>query len=135
MQISGVHHYKANEQQFQEAIELQWGSDLTDKELSAAKSNIQAHFDNLYLIEIETDESISSEFDWGGVTQEVSGVPRENWQAPYDEQPLDQAGKRWVFFFHFLDLRLPLTTPEGELKLPEPTPMPGHLADIRYELP
>jgi hypothetical protein len=69
------------------------------------------------------------------VTQKVPGTPREDWQAPYDEQKLDDLGTRWAFFFHFLDLKVPLTTTVGELILPEPTPMPKHLAEIKYELP
>jgi hypothetical protein len=135
MKMAGVHHVKVNEGQMEEAIEMQWGSGLEGKELDRARAYVQDHFTNLYLIEIESDKTISTDFEWGEVTQEVQGVPRENWQAPYDERQLDETGKRWAFFFHFLDLRLPLTTPEGNLILPEPTPMPEYLAHIQYELP
>ena len=72
MKIGGVHHVEVTEEQLQEAIEIQWGSGLTGKELDRARSNVQDHFKYLYLIEIELDGP--PDFDWGDVTQEVRGV-------------------------------------------------------------
>ena len=69
---------------------------------------------------------------WNGVTQELSDQPRSNWQAAYDEQPLDEKENRWVFFFHYLDFNKPLLTPFGQVSIPAETPLPEHLKHIEY---
>lgn len=94
-------------------------------------------------------------FDVGGITQEVKGQPRENWQVPYAERIVSADGQkilteefnvnensdlwkgdfRLVFFFHYLDLKLELTTPFGLLRLPNPTVMPTRLSGIAYKAP
>jgi hypothetical protein len=88
---------------------------------------------DLYLIEAEIDPP-TAEFQWDGVTQEVPGEVPESWQAPYDEQALDDAG-RWAFFFHCLDFSRPLLTPAGPVTLPPPSPTPQRLRHIAYEAP
>jgi hypothetical protein len=87
-----------------------------------------------------------------GITQEVPGQPRSNWQVPYDEQYLEVGGKRpispsepWaqpeepdfrlVFFFHYLDFTRPLLTPFGTMELPKPKRKPGRLGFVIYEPP
>lgn len=82
-------------------------------------------------------EGADDELDFGKVTQEVKGQPRDNWQVPYDEQTLKEGdGKcRYAFFFHYLDLKNPLQTPLGPVKLPTPTDTPKHLKKINYEAP
>ena len=84
---------------------------------------------------IEAELSDSEGFEWGAVTQEDASQPRSNWQVPYDEQPLDDDGCRWAFFFHYLDLSKPLLTPAGPIALPTPSPMPKHLAGVEYMEP
>lgn len=79
---------------------------------------------------LEVEFSRSSTFDWGDITQEAAGIPRENWQVPYDEQEVGNG--RWVFYFHFLDLKKPLLVNGKPIALPEPTAMPVHLAEIEY---
>jgi hypothetical protein len=86
----------------------------------------------LFLLEAELDPA--APFSWDEVTQETAGQPRENWQVPYDEQPLD-GDRKWAFFFHFLDLEQPLLTPAGPVPLPAPTPLPDRLRAIEYEPP
>jgi hypothetical protein len=76
-----------------------------------------------------------SDYDWGAITQEVPGQPEDNWQVPYDEQPLDKPENSWVFFFHYLDLSRPLITPDGPLELPPVSSVPDHLREIKYEEP
>jgi hypothetical protein len=75
------------------------------------------------------------DFDWAEVTQEIPHQPKENWQVAYNEEPLDESGRRWAFFFHYLDLKKPLLTPVGEVPLPELTNLPNHLKRIKYEAP
>jgi hypothetical protein len=67
-----------------------------------------------WLIEILV-EGLDKELNLGEVTQEGDGQPRDNWQVPYDEQPLEAAdGKsRYAFFFHYLDLGKRLRTSLG----------------------
>lgn len=90
-----------------------------------------------HLIEMVIYGYDKSGFDFGGVTQKDPGRPRSNWQVAYDEQLLEQTEDkaRWAFFFHYLDLTKPLLTPMGEVNLPGQTPMPPHLAPIKYEEP
>lgn len=83
-----------------------------------------------HLIEVELSDAEG--FDWGQVTQEDATQLRDNWQVPYDEQPLDDDERRWAFFFHYLDLSKPLLTPAGPVKLPAPTPRPKHLDSAEY---
>jgi hypothetical protein len=85
-----------------------------------------------WLLEVEVDDS---DFDWGQVTQEADGQPRDNWQVPWDERPLDSDEHRWAFFFHYLDLKKPLLTSDGPVNLPKPSPRPAHLKEIQYEEP
>ena len=77
-----------------------------------------------YLIEVELDRP-DRDYDWGEVTQEEPGTPRDDWQAPYDERPLNDTGVRWAFFFHYLDCGRPLLAPNGPVALPAPSPLPA----------
>jgi hypothetical protein len=90
--------------------------------------------ESVHLIEAELDRA-EPDYNWGQVTQETPSQPHDNWQVPYDERPLDDAGKRWAFFFHYLDTTRPLLTPDGAVRLPQPSALPGHLAGIDYEEP
>ena len=87
-----------------------------------------------HLIEVDIGEH-SEPIDWGAVTQEDPGQPRANWQVAYDEMALNDEGKRWVFFFHYLDFSRLLTTPAGLLELPAPTPLPDYLKPVQYQEP
>ena len=133
--VRAVHPYRPLPDEFEAALHAQCGDDLQGAKLAEARANTQDHFDGLFLVELESDVSIGPEFDWGEVTQETSGQPRANWQVAYDERPLDDFAKHWIFFFHFLNVETPLLTPLGPVRLPQPTPMPGPLASIRYEVP
>jgi hypothetical protein len=84
-----------------------------------------------YLFEVGLSDPNS--FDWGSVTQEISGQPSSNWQVAWDERQLDET--RWAFFFHYLDLTKPLLTSRGTIQLPDPTPLPTRLEMIKYEPP
>ena len=86
-----------------------------------------------HLIEVEFQQT--SEIDWSEFTQELPDQDRDNWQVPYDETPLNDDETRWAFFFHYLDLRKPLLTPDGPMGLPSPTPLPKHLESIEYDAP
>ena len=94
-------------------------------------------------------------FNVGEITQEIPGEPRANWQVPYMERILNSAGDsvladdsvaanrpdlwqgevRMVFFFHDLDLKRPLKTPFGDVRLPAKTKLPERLSMIQYEPP
>jgi hypothetical protein len=89
-----------------------------------------------HLVEVLLDPP-HAHWDWGNVTQEVPGQPRDNWQVPYDEQLVDEVSGRgrYVFFFHYLDLRRPLLTPAGPVLLPNPQPLPPRLQHIEYFAP
>ena len=79
-------------------------------------------------------------------TQIEPDVPRENWQAPYDEHYLNESGTqiigdfskipsgtsftRLAFFIHFVDLKKPLSSQFGILTFPAESPMPKRLKNI-----
>jgi hypothetical protein len=129
--IVGVHRYPVTEELFRKTLEYQWGDDLAGAEMKAAERHVREHFENLYVLEVLVDEQIE-DLNWSELTQEIPDQSRENWQVPYDEQALDDTGRRWTFFFHFLDLRKPLLTSFGPITLPEPTELPPHLAFMKY---
>src|SRR5882724_10653205 len=104
IRVLGIHPIRPTDEEFQEALETQWGSNLSKKEMTAARRNVQEHFDGLYLIEIQTADA---EPDWGEITQPQKNVPKSNWQVPYDETEIDASTGRWVFFLHFVDLNKP----------------------------
>jgi hypothetical protein len=111
-----------------------YGSTLDSLDPDQVKSDVDYHFEHLYLIEIDVQPS-GAELNWAQITQPNKSLPRSSWQVPWDERPLDKQRCRWVFFFHFLDLNAPLQTPCGTIPLPAATPLPRHLASIIYCYP
>ena len=136
LRIVGLHPVVPTEDQFREAVAIQWGrgGDLTGAELAEAETQVRAHFANLFLIEVEVDPPDAA-IDWSAVTQSIDDEPVSNWQAPYDERPSGEESGRWNFFFHFLDLNRPLRSEIGDLTLPARTPIPDHLRSVVYEVP
>ncbi|WP_343303041.1 hypothetical protein AAHN97_15915 [Chitinophaga niabensis] len=85
--------------------------------------------------------------------QRKEGVPRDDWQVPWDEKYLNNEGDtvtgdwlnkpkdvtdttRLTFFLHFVNFKQPLSTPFGDIGLMLPTAMPERLsAIIQYEEP
>lgn len=90
----------------------------------------------VHLIEIEVDGDVES-FDFSDITQETPDQPKDNWQCAYDDREIDSptSKRRFAFFFHYLDFRLPLLTSFGEVAIPDPSPLPERLADIEYDQP
>ncbi len=90
----------------------------------------------VHLLEIELNGDIET-FDFGEVTQTLPDLPRESWQAVYDERELcrDVRRTRFAFFFHCLDMHKPLLTPWGAVTLPAESQLPEHLASVEYEQP
>jgi hypothetical protein len=88
----------------------------------------------VHLIELRLDVD-GSEVDWTSFTQEIPNQDRSFWQVPYDERPVPGRPGHWCFFFHYLDQGRPLSSFAGELSLPSETPVPAHLAFVRYEEP
>ncbi len=77
------------------------------------------------------------EIDFSEITQRSDGQPRENWQVAFGERrlPDSDGGRRYVVFFHYLDLARPLGTPYGLVDLPDETPIPAHMNFVGYERP
>jgi hypothetical protein len=135
VKIVGVHPVHPSDELFQETLEIQWGPDLEGDELEEAREHVRAHFDGLYLFEVQLDPP-DVEVDWvGGFTQSSTNVPERERQVPYDERVVDQAAGRWAFFLHDVELEKPLRTPVGSRPLPEPTPMPASLKNVQYVAP
>jgi hypothetical protein len=104
-----------------------------------------------HLVEVWIRE-LDGEINVEQFTQDVPGQPKANWQAPYDERILNEAGTdqvgdrflskiagkgdlRLVFFFHDLDLSKPLLSPAGSIKLPAWSNRPERLDFLEYEEP
>ncbi|MGD0654851.1 MAG: hypothetical protein ABSA16_10940 [Thermoguttaceae bacterium] len=108
-----------------------------------------------HLIEILVHNS-QKVFDIGKFTQELTGRSRSDWQVPYGEKIVDLSGSRiiadpWMsddkkpewwsndvriaFFFHYLDISLPLITPFGKIDLPQPRDFPNRLSFMNYDPP
>lgn len=133
IKIISTHHLDPTPEQFNEALETMWGPDLRGDNLENARHETREHFDGLRLIVIETTPP-DLDVDWGQITQQIPGVDPGNWQSPYDEELIDPARGRWAFFMHAVNPALPLTTPDGDLPLPAPTPLPSDLARKNYEV-
>lgn len=133
-QVIGVHPVEPSPRVFDETVEIQWGSGLSDSELEHARERVREHFAGLYLLEVRVSPP-GAEVDWTAITQPVPGSPRSNWQVPYDERCVSQHEGRWAFFFHYLQINQPVETPVGPRRLPRPTPRPTHLATVAYESP
>ncbi len=134
IRVLGVHPVVPTVQQFEKAVETMYGEGMRRLALSKAKKAVREHFDNVYLLEIEISPP-GSVPDWSAITQPIAGESKDAWQVPFDEQPLDDDGRRWTFFFHYLDFDQPLRTQLGEIPLPRPVPTPEHLRHITYEVP
>jgi hypothetical protein len=133
LKVLGVHPVRPTDPLVQATLASRGGENLTGDGRQRAEEEVRSHFAGLYLIEVEIAPR-TPDFLWSEVTQQVPGVPRESWQVPYDERPLDEPG-RWAFFFHCLDLAKPLLTPAGPVTLPAPSPTPERLRTIEYEAP
>ena len=135
MTIRGVYKYIPTEDEFRITLETQCGRDLSWWQRKKAEKQVRDHFEHLYLIEVHFESGDPRPFDWGRITQNLSNVPPSNRQDPWDEQQVGSDPKDWAFYFHFLEIGLPLSTPAGDMDLPKPSPIPEHLASIRYEAP
>ena len=134
VRIIGVHPLPVTEQMLKETLKCQYDTNLSDEERPEAEARVREHFAHLYLIEVELDQP-DAEFDFGQITQRAPRLPKGNWQVPYDERRLDPEGKRWAFFFHFLDLSKPLLVGRMTLPVPDPTPIPPHLSEMLQKEP
>jgi hypothetical protein len=134
LEVVGVHPVVPTEQEFREAVAIQWGDNLSGERLRHAESQVREHFANLYLLEIEI-EPADADINWSAITQPIEGQPQANWQVPYEESRVDEREGHWAFFLHFLDPGRPLPTQLGDRKLPNATPMPPHLQGIRNAVP
>jgi hypothetical protein len=131
--ILGVHPVRPTAGEFEEALQIM-KLDRSDADLKTMRNYVRGHFDGLYLIEVQLRPP-KAKLDWGEITQPRDDRPRENWQVPWDERPIDESAGLWAFFLHYVNLDEPLSTPVGDRQLPSPTPLPSRLASIRYELP
>jgi hypothetical protein len=88
-----------------------------------------------HLIEIESSRALA-DGELAELTQPDSDLPKENWRAAYDGRCIEKSEPcRYLFFFHYLDLSKPLSSPAGALELPPQTRRPLRLAFVRYEPP
>jgi hypothetical protein len=139
IRVLGTHRVERTPALERKAFDLKYGSlELHGSELEEAVAHVQEEIDGAVLIELLV-EQCEARFDLGSFGQ------RGSEQAPYDERYLTEDGAavvsdgyevptsstlRVAFFFHYVDLRLPLETPYGPVSLPAVTEMPSRLAAI-----
>ena len=132
--ILGVYSVEPSTEQFNEAVEILWGSGLTGAKLKEAQVNTREHYAGLYLIEVQLDPPVAT-VNFGDFCQQIEGRPQSDWQVAYDERAIDASTGIWAFFLHNVDLRKPLETPVGSLQLPTLSTKPAHLSSCVYEVP
>lgn len=107
---------------------------------------------DVHLIEMLVNAKYT-DFDIGEFTQEQVGVDKSSWQVAWDEKYLNLQGTaiigdwskppieptdltRLTIFLHFIDFKMPLITPFGEIELKKPEKLPERLNGIiEYEQP
>src|SRR5690554_766502 len=98
--------------------------------------------DNFYLLEFMV-QKLAEDIDVSLFTQRIEGESEDNWQVAYEEFYLNLKGDevigdcldvpkntkptRLAFYFYYLNIDIPFITPFGELKLPNPMPVPDRL--------
>jgi len=132
IRVLGIHPVVPTPDEFAAAREIQWGAELVGEAQEQANGAVREHFAGLHLIEIELAPS-HSDVDWMAITQPISGEPSSKWQVPWDERSTGEGC--WAFFLHFVQVDQPLQTSIGPVQLPAPTPIPRHLANVKYYLP
>jgi hypothetical protein len=132
IEVVGVHPIIPTSVEFETARDILHGENLTGEELESADRDVAEHFKGLCLIEIDVQPP-DGIVDWISITQPIEGKSSDYWQAPWDERKTSQS--RWAFFLHFVQLDKPLQTSIGLIELPKPSPLPPHLAGIKYDLP
>ena len=96
---------------------------------------------------------VTTQPDFGQVTQPSERLAQPDWQVAYNEVLLDADGAsvvadllqttvsdwpaqaRVAFFLHHLDIERPIRTPFGDVIAPQPTARPDRLTMIEYEAP
>jgi hypothetical protein len=135
VQVLGAYKLHPTEELFDRALRLKYGGiQLSSDAAKEAERTVREELSSIALIEIALDFP-DERFDLGQFIQPESD------QAPYDEAYLSSDGSetlsRWkrpegdhlrvAFYLHFFDQRRPLSTPYGDLALPELQEMPERL--------
>jgi len=107
---------------------------------------------DVHLIEVMIKGAPDEVVHMRDFTQPRRGVRESGWQVAYDQYLLNRSGTdgfsihepqgipiemdlRMTFYMHYLDLRLPISTPNGKLPLPTETPIPERLKFLKYAPP
>lgn len=147
--VLGIHPMSVTAEVMSNAI-LQYGlDDETPDGVRDLVERILHDYSRTYLIEMTIDgrEAIVADLPF---TQRKQDVPESDWQAPWLERylypngrevvsegspPEDATRVRVAFYLHDLDPAQPLASPWGDIKMPQPTPMPARLMQIApYEV-
>lgn len=142
IRILSISRLNVTNELFEEQFEILYGSPQAGLETQQAKKQIMEQLESVVLIEVEVLNR-DSRFDVGDFTQELNNVPRDSWQAPWDEVYLNDYGAsllskrgsrppkegdlRLAFYLHFWDPTKPLLSSYGEIKAPQVTEMSPRL--------
>ena len=144
LEVLGVYRVPITDALIQDRIENSYSADQVDtpEDRRAVEQECREFFGSIVLIETRV-RGCDERFNVGDFTQRCDGVPRENWQAAYDEAFLGPDGEsriagptapagdlRIAFFLHLWDAGKPLVTSYGDVACPAPRDMPERLARL-----
>lgn len=149
IEIVGVYRVPVTEELLKEQFDILYeGLILSKEEEDEALQRCLDQLNSIVLIEIIV-RNRDSRFRLDDISQADPELPRDSWQAPYDEAYLSLDGERVlsrdsepegydelrvVFFLHFYNPEQPLLTSYGVLRCPTVQNMPERLQRlVSYE--
>jgi hypothetical protein len=147
IEVLGVYRVPITDALIQDRIENSYPADQvnTPEDRRAVEQECREFLESIVLIEALV-RGYDERFKVGDFTQRRDGVPRDDWQAAYDEAFLAPDGEsrikrptalqapagdlRIAFFLHLWDAGKPLVTSYGDVACPAPRDMPERLVRL-----
>lgn len=137
IEILGIYRLPITEALVKEAIETQYGEDLSPEELAIADKQARTQLQSVVLVEAMVFDADDS-FDVGDFQQPDSDQAaydehflHENGITAYDSwEPPSDAVFRVTFFYHYYDSSKPFLTSYGMVKCPDVQDMPERLKEL-----
>lgn len=152
IEVLGVYRLPVTEELFREQFDILHGEQfeglfgrMSKKKRAEAERQVREQLNSVVLIEAVVHER-DDRFDVGEFTQPRDGVPKENWQAAYDEAFLSADGEslavergeppptpgdlRVAFYLHYWQPDKPLRSTYGDIACPPVEDMPGRLVRL-----
>lgn len=145
IRILSVSRLNVTNEFFEKQYELLYGPPQADLETQQAMKHMREQLESTVLLEVEVLNR-DSRFNVSDFTQEIGKLPRDSWQAAWDEvflnddgtsllgrkgsQPPKEGDLRIAFYFHYWDPDKPLLSSYGEIEAPQVTEMSPRLESL-----